>query len=279
MTKEICLIHANCQGDGLKQLLEASPDFAAKFEVRHLRNYEKKQLDQGLLDSSAIFLHQYLTEKWGEISTTQVLERLPSSAQALCIPNCFFKGYWPFWIDRRDIIEFADSFLEELLSRKLSAPALLRLYMKAEPALTGDIEQIALDSLAFEKEKEKNSPVKYVHLMEERWREEQIFLTINHPAPALLVHIAQEVLKLLGLGPVPDSFCRSFVSPHNEFWLPLHPVLKERLGLPFATAQRRYPCFGSNLLHSEYILMYLACRENGITDLPSALASQAVSSR
>lgn len=275
MAKQLCLIHANCQGDALKELLEASPGFGSRFEIRHLRNYEKQALEQGLLDETAIFLHQHLTEKWGEISTAQVLCRLPATAQAICIPNCFFKGYWPFWENKPEVIEFYDSLLERLLARGLELPALLHLYQKADPALTGDLERVAQDSLMREREKEAFTPIKYVNLIEERWREEQLFLTINHPAPRLLIQIAQQILQLLGVAQIPDSFCRDYVSPHNEFWLPIHPAAGKRLQLPFADKTRRYPCFGSNLTHTEYTRIYLACRQYNFTDLPSALASHA----
>lgn len=275
MAKQLCLIHANCQGDALKELLEASPGFSARFEIRHLRNYEGHALDQGLLDNTAIFLHQYLTEKWGEISTTQVLERLPGSAQALCIPNCFFNGYWPFWKNRPEIIEFYDSLLETFLARGLEIPALLHLYQKADPALAGDVEKIAQESLLQERRKEEKTPIRYVDFMEEYWRCEQLFLTINHPAPRLLVHVAQQVLQTLGMARIPESFCRTYLSPHNEFWLPIHPAVGARLGLPFADKARIYPCFGASLTHAEYTKFYLACRQNNFADLPSALANHA----
>lgn len=275
MAKELCLIHANCQGDALRELLAASPGFLDRFEIRHLRNYEKKALDQGLLDRAAIFLHQYLTEKWGEISTGQVLERVSANCQSICIPNCMFKGYWPFWEHRPDVIEFYDGFLEKLIAMDLETAPLLGLYRRAHPALAGDVEKMAADSLARERSKERHTPIKYVDLIEERWREEQLFLTINHPAPPLLVHIAQEVLRLLDLAPIPQAFAREYVSPHNEFWQPIHPAAGKRLGLPFASANRLYPCFGRDRTHEQYTLIYLACRRNGFADLPSALASSA----
>lgn len=277
MGKKLCLIHANCQGDALKQLLEASPDFADKFEIRHLRNYRGEAPEQRLLDGTAIFLAQYLTEKWGEISTAEVLRRLPPAARAIVIPNCFFKGYWPFWENKNQVIEFQDSLLEELLARGLETQPLLHLYLKADPSLTGDVEKIAFDSLRREKEKEAHTPIKYVHLIEDRWRDQQLFLTINHPAPLLLVHIAQEILRMLGLAPIPDSFARNYISPHNEFWLPIHPAIGKRLALKFASRERRYPCFGADLTFEEYLRVYLACRKNNFSDLPSALASRAAS--
>lgn len=276
MARELCLIHANCQGDALKQILEASPAFAKSFEIRHLRNYEKKHLEQGLLDSASIFIHQHLTEKWGEISTSEVLPRLPASTQVLCMPNCFFKGYWPFWQNCPETIDFSDSLLESLLARGLDDTAILHIYLKADEALSGDAMQIALASLAKEREKEIYSPIKYVEIIEENWQKKQLFLTINHPGVELLLHIGSEILRILGLRPFPKDFAASFVSPHNEFWLPIHPVIGKRLKLPFVATDRRYPCFGADLTFREYIAIYLACRRNGIFDLPSTLASHAL---
>lgn len=273
MARQLCLIHANCQGEDLRRLLEASPGFTDIFEIRHLHNYKREALEQGALDAAAIFLHQHLDAKWGEFSTDEVLARLPASTQALCIPNCFFKGYWPFWTQRPDLIQFTDLLLEELLSRGLSDAEILRLYFQAPPALTGDIEAIAADSLLHEKEKERHTPIKYAHLIEENWRERQLFLTVNHPAPALMLPIAREILRLLGLKPFSERFASHFVSTYDEFWLPIHPGAGGRLKLGFADPGRLYPCFGGKLTHRDYTLFYLACRRNSISDLPSALTA------
>lgn len=275
MNKELCLIHANCQGDAIKELLEANPQFSSRFTIRHLRNYKREALEQGLLDKTTLFLYQHLTAKWGELSTSQVLARLPSSTHALCIPNCFFKGYWPFWEHRPEIIEFYDSLLENFLAREPTHSLALKLYLTARDELLGDLEKNAADSIAREKEKEIFTPIKYVHLIEERWREEQMFLTINHPGPLLLGHIVQEILKRLELPLLPDDFIKAYNSPHNEFWLPIHPRIGLKLKLPFASTKRCYSCFGANLTHEEYCRLYIACRENNFKDLPSALASHA----
>jgi len=275
MGKELCVIHANCQGDALKQLLDASPDFASKFEIRHLRNYEKEALDQGLLDSCRLFLHQYLVQKWGPLSTEEVLPRLPPSAQAMCIPNCGFRGYWPFSINLPDMREFGDSLLESLLAKGLPDQDILRIYLKGSPALFGDVELTAQNSLETERRKEVHTPIKYVDMIEADWRSEQLFLTVNHPGPRLLVHIAQSILRLLELARIPESFARNYTHPNNEFWVPIHPAVGSMLKLPFVFREKRYPCFGANLTHEEYTLVYLACRRNSFGDLLSALAAHA----
>ena len=34
MAQALCLLHANCQGDALRPLLENSPAFASRFRIR-----------------------------------------------------------------------------------------------------------------------------------------------------------------------------------------------------------------------------------------------------
>lgn len=271
----MCLMHANCQGDALKQLLLASPDFAAKFEIRHLRNYQKAALDQGLLDSSRLFLHQYLAPKWGAISTDEVLPRLGGHCEALCIPNCFFTGYWPLRTHSAQMGEFGDMLLESLLEKGLSNEEILHIYLKGSPALFGDVEGFAQASLKREREREAHTPLKYVDFIEEHWRQEQLFLTLSHPAVPLLAHVAQKILKKLGLEPISEEFLKNYAHPHNEFWHPIHPTVGKMLNIPFATKEKRYPCFGADITHEEFTLVYLSCRRNHFDDLPNGLAAYA----
>ena len=157
--------------------------------------------------------------------------------------------------------------LEKLLGAGLSPEDALRLYLKGDPALLGDVEAVAEDSLAHEEAKEADDPIRTAHILRERWREEQLFLTVNHPGRVLLFHVAEELLRLLGLGPLPESVRDAYVHPQDEFWLPLHPALGRRLGLPFANRERRYPVFGASLTHQEYTAAYLSCRAHGVCDL------------
>ena len=122
MPRALCLLHANCQGEALRPLLEASPAFARHFRVLHVLNYTRAELPEDLLDGCALYLHQELGAKWGELSSAEVLRRLPPSCQALRLPNLFFQGYWPTWT-RLPGVDFADTLLEGLLRRGRGQPA------------------------------------------------------------------------------------------------------------------------------------------------------------
>ncbi len=270
MAQAFCLLHANCQGEALRVLLENSPAFARRFVVRHYVNYTREHIDGRDLEKCSLFLYQALAPKWGHISTEQILPRLPRSCQSIEIPNLFFKGYWPFWSNAPSI-NFGDSLLETLLAKGLSPQDALNVYLRAGPALMGDVAAVAEESLLREEKKQAAGPINCASLLRERWRDEQLFITVNHPGRTLLFHVADSLLRLLGLGNLPPDVRRAYVHPLEDFWLPIHPAVGSVLRLPFATAHRRYPVYRTSLTHAQYTGCYLACRSHDISDLVTFL--------
>ncbi|SDF06347.1 WcbI family polysaccharide biosynthesis putative acetyltransferase [Desulfovibrio legallii] len=268
MPPALCLLHTNCQGDALRPLLENTPAFARLFRIRQYVNYTREEIGRVDLRQCALFLYQWLAPKWGALSTEQLLPRLPPACRTLTVPNLFFKGYWPTWT-REAPIDFGDSLLESLLAQGLTPTEALALYLRGAPPLLGDraaLEAAAEASLAREEAKEAAASIRCAPLIRERWREEQLFVTINHPGRELMCHVADSLLRLLGLGGLPPSVRRAYVSPLEDFWLPVHPAVGERLGLPFARRDRRYPIYGQALTHREYTACYLACRSEKAAD-------------
>ena len=267
MTKALCLLHANCQGDALRPLLENTPAFASRFCIRQYVNYTRQSIADSDIERCELFLYQRLAPKWGGLSTEQMLPRLPQHCQTIEIPNLFFKGYWPFW-SRDERINFANSLLETLL-QKVTPQEALTLYLRGAASLLGDADALnaqAEESLAREEAKEADAPIRCAPLLRERWRDEQMFITVNHPGRELLFHMADSLLRLLGLGSLPRSTRGAYVHPLEDFWLPIHPAVGSALGLPFASVDKRWPIFHSLLTHREYTLCYMACRANNVPD-------------
>ena len=267
MTKALCLLHANCQGDALRPLLENTPAFASRFTIRQYVNYTRQSIADSDIERCELFLYQRLAPKWGDLSTEQMLPRLPQHCQTIEIPNLFFKGYWPFW-SRDERINFADSLLETLLE-KVSPQEAMTLYLRGSASLLGDtaaLHRQAEESLCREEAKEADAPIKCAHLLRERWREEQMFMTVNHPGRELMCHMADKLLRLLGLGGLPQSTRSSYAHPLEDFWLPIHPAVGRSLGLPFASAEKRWPIYHLQLTHREYTMCYMACRANNVPD-------------
>ena len=276
MPRALCLLHANCQGEALRPLLEATPAFARRFRVLHVLNYTRAALPEDLLDGCALSLHQELGAQWGELSRGGLLQRLPPSCQALRLPNLFFQGYWPTWT-RLPGVDFADTLLEGLLQRGLSPLEASLVYERSRPSFFGATADIAEASLRREEAKERNAPIRCAPLLREHWRTEQLFITVNHPARRLVLHVADSVLRLLGLGGLPDSVARDYAHPQEDFWLPLPPALglpesEGGLALPFAGRQRRYRVFARQMTAADYARCYLSCRAAGEGNLLAFLA-------
>ena len=137
-----------------------APAFARHFHIRQYLNYTRQSIAEADLEQCALFLYQRLAPRWGTLSTEQMLPRLPAACPRIEIPNLFFKGYWPFWTNAAQGIDFADSLLERLLSQGLAPEEALNLYLRGDPALLGDVAAVAEASLAREEGKEADALIR-----------------------------------------------------------------------------------------------------------------------
>ncbi len=259
MPKEICIIHANCQGDSLQFLLLSTPSFAQKFTIHKYTNYLREGLDSEFLHTSKLFLYQELSETWGELGSHALMQKLSPQAQTLQIPNMFFNGYWPLWTNAT-FMAYGDTLLEELCARGLSTQEIVQIYLRGSLLKSYDLAGLRQKSYEKEVLKEKNLSIKTLPLIEELWQEEQLFYTVNHPAPRLSLYVADSVLQHLGLGTVPHSVRKQYMNTFEEFIQPIHPYIGAEYKLPFATPDRLYPVYGQEMNFASYVNAYVHCR-------------------
>ncbi len=269
MSQKLCLIHANCQGDTLHYLLKSTPSFASKYTIKKFTNYLQEDIDASSLEQCHLFLYQHLSENWGELATETLLQKLPSSALAIQIPNMFFNGYWPLWTNQT-FMAYGDMLLEELCQRNLAPPEILHIYTKGKVNAKYDLDALRQQSLVKEVNKETNLSIKTLDFINENWKNEQLFYTINHPAPILSLYVADKLLAMLQLEPVPQYIRKALMEHEEEFIQPIHPQIGALYGLPFAHEQRQYPVYGQYMDFKTYSAAYIQCRlqkgEDAITD-------------
>ncbi len=264
-TPELCILHANCQGEPLAALLAASPDFARRWRVRHYTNYTREAIPGEALQTATLFLYQHLGAEWDDFASNALLARLPSSCAALCLPNMFFKGYWPFWT-ADSAMPFGDTLLDKLIDAGAGKPEILRVYLHGPVEKMADFDGIVGETLARERQKEQEcgcvAPT--ADLVAARWREERLFQTVNHPGETLLLHVADGILARLGLPALPGDVRKNFRAEYEGFELPIHPKVAAHHGLPFAGDATAYPVFGRSMTFIQYISRYIDCRLNGM---------------
>ncbi|MCL1985307.1 MAG: WcbI family polysaccharide biosynthesis putative acetyltransferase [Betaproteobacteria bacterium] len=270
MSRELCLIHANCQGDSLRSLLAATPAFARRFEIRKYTNYRKESIPQQDFDRCRIFLYQHLGEKWNDLASDALLARLHPMACQMRVPNLLFKGYWPLWTNK-SAMNYGDVLLDLLVSRGYSASEVLHVYLRGKLAEKYNLNALLGENLFRERRKEKGAVIALTDFIEENWRTQQLFLTPNHPDKTLLLAIADAVLQSMGLGRIPPSLCRDFTPGYPDFALPIHPQVGEHFSLPFADADRLYGIYGRAMDFARYAACYVHCLSRRFGDFEAFL--------
>ena len=265
MTKELCILHANCQGEPLLERLKTCPDFADRYETRLFTNYVREPVPDKLLCKCSLFLYQFLGPKWDDLASEALLAKLPDTARSLCIPNMFFKGYWPLWSGRKGF-NYRCTLLDEIIALGLPPEETVLLFLRQEIGEKFDLPELMAASLGQEREREAHTPVKYVDLLEANHEKTRLFNTVNHPGPMLMNHAAGEILRQLDL-PAPDpALLDGLGDPFPEFKQPLNPKVAAFFGWDFAGKDAEYEVYGRKMTFAQYVANYVMARQANITD-------------
>lgn len=268
--KNKCIIHANCQGEALRDILFLNEEFRNTYDVRIYTNYIREKIPPQELGQCSLFLYQHLSESWGEIGSEKLISQLPENAKTLAIPNMLFTFYWPTW--SRDIdFAYPDTLLEDLLDRGLKEWEVLHLYLKSDICKMLDLKTIFEKAEKWERFKEGHTPIKYVDILYDNFRNYRIFNTFNHPGKEMMFHTAEKVFDFLGMSHPDPAVVQQYPDPFPDFEMPIHPQVAEYWGLDFINENTRYNVYGRMMDFKEYITLYIKCRNLGVDDFISFL--------
>jgi hypothetical protein len=262
-TKKQCLLHANCQGEPLSELLRLSPEFCKKWELRHYTNYTKEPVPASALETCDLFVYQRLDATWGAFASDNMLDCLNPKADTFCMPNMFFKGCWPF-LTLHSPIDFGDNLLNKLIEAGAGKPEILKVYLQGDISNFVDLKANLEDTFKLEEAKEKYCDLRTVPLARELWRKEMLFYTCNHPGKRLLTLLADTLLKRLGLKALPEKLIQEYEPEYAEFELPIHPQVAEFFDLQYAKAGYEFRIFNRRMNFERYISRYIECRLQGM---------------
>ena len=265
MTKELCILHANCQGEPLLDRLNLCPEFSARYETRLFTNYVREPVPDELLGACSLFLYQYLDSKWDGLASEALLAKLPETARALCVPNMFFKGYWPLWSGQEGF-NYRCAHLDEIIELGLPPEETALFFLHQEAAEKYDLLEMVAASIRQEREREAHTPVKYVDLLAANYRETRLFNTVNHPGPLLMDHAASEVLRLLGFDAPDPALFQGLGDPFPEFEQPINPKVASFFGWDFAGPDTLYEIYGRKMTFARYAANYVMARQADISD-------------
>ncbi|BDQ37481.1 hypothetical protein SYK_18410 [Pseudodesulfovibrio nedwellii] len=265
MNKELCIVHANCQGAPLIERLETCPEFADRYECRLFTNYVREPLPDDIWKNCTLFLYQFLGPNWDELASETLLTKLSDNARSLCIPNMFFTGYWPTWSNKTGF-DYRCEHLDTLVALGLPAEETVILALHANIAAKYDLPARLAQTFVQEESREAHTPITYSHIIRESYKDTRLFNTINHPGPMLMNHVAKGVLKELGFTPPNDTILNSLGDPFPECELPINPKVAATLGLSFGGPEQKYEIYGGKMAFARWVTHYISARKANVTD-------------
>ncbi len=261
--KKNLIIHANCQGEILLQILQSHPDIAKNFGCRLYTNYIREPVPMADLSQCSVFLYQYLGKNWDNLASDNLLRQLKKDCVALCIPSYYWPICWPLQQHAGHYV-LRDKLLEDLWARGLSRKEFVHLATTSSLLKFYDIHQIVDTSLAHEKKKEAKTSFPYLDRILEDHEQQALFYTFNHPGKEIMLFTANEVLERLGYDRLDLNDLPELEPYYTALELPVHPGVAEAFNLSWCGPNSIYNVYGQQVTYAQYAWLYAEYRSSGI---------------
>ncbi len=242
------VVVGNCQAGALEVMLASSASFAGRFElarfpaVHEIPDEMVSELHRAV-EGAAVCVLQRVDDGYrdGIGLGTETLARMAGGATVIRWPSVYWPGYVPnlFYLRAANggpvtdgPFDYHDRTILDAYAAGLDASATLAQMSDPDrPSEALALAEAATAELAFRGE---GCDVDVAPFIAERFRDELLFFTMNHPANRTLRFVADEVLRLLGLPGRADPAAFPFEMLGTTFY-PLHANHARALGLRFAT--------------------------------------------
>jgi Polysaccharide biosynthesis enzyme WcbI len=247
---ERAVVVGNCQAKALELMLTTNDAFASRFElasfpaVHEIPDAMVPQLHAAVAEATLV-VPQRVDEGYREgIGLgTETLARIAGTAHVLCWPSVFWAGYVPDLFYLRDehgrpVVDGPFDYHDRTILRAYvaGADAAATCDLLADPEQPSDAEEWARRATAELESRGRGCEIDVASFIVERFRDELLFFTMNHPANRLLAHMAQQILERLGLPGAVDPARLGPAELLGSTFYPLHASHVRALGLRFGAA-------------------------------------------
>lgn len=250
--KKVVLVYGNCQVMCHNTLLASSNDFSKSFIVLNMppiQSLEKAEqeygIDAGLLQSIDMLIYQVIreTNKFSlKLSSTFLLKNVRKDCACISIPNVYYRGYFPQYVPNKynqmqdkyanGIMPYGDANIEKayLVERKL-AEEMTKEILGESFYSNDELQKIHIDSINELKSREYECDVVISDVIAEKYTDERLFYTQNHPTNKLLAVVLERALLQLGYSINDWDFGKSWENCGRV--MPIYPSVKKGLSLKF----------------------------------------------
>ena len=222
--KKCALIFGNCQTEQLNKIFWRHIQFNREYfllQIPAVCDYKDWIVEfifgggGQFLQQVDLFISQHVKEanRFGtKIATKNIVTQLREDAKIIWIPNAYFDGYFPQYThNARNIVindeptglfPNGDRFIDEIMENSEMNPDIEKILDRIcdpdfiSPEIIQNQTEKSLDEL---KNREWICDVKISDYIEDNFRDEQIFWSINHPSSLVLFELAKRIWRLIGM--------------------------------------------------------------------------------
>jgi hypothetical protein len=245
---ERVVVVGNCQAIGLEMMLSTNDEFAKRFEfvsfppVHEIPEAMVPALHSAVADA-AVVIPQRVDEGYrdGLGLGTETLARIAGRATVVRWPSVYWAGYFPDLFYLRDAagqpvvdgpFDYHDRVIMQAYASGLDVDSTCRLL--EDPDCPSGAPAWAAKATAELDIRGQDCDVHVASFIADRFREELLFFTMNHPANRLLAFMAQQITELIGVpGRVDHRRIQNELLGSTLY--PLHANHVRALGLEFGT--------------------------------------------
>lgn len=210
-------VFGNCQAPAVESLLRTHPPFMDRFELRtaipiHLMTEEDKQAFHKSAAALDILVMQFLEAHFGCVSTEGLAEA--TAARRIEFPSLWFNGHLVDSCYFRDEsgskfddapFGYSSLVVASAAARGLDEAAAVDLMLNPDTVPPEFVWENYAAGLAELKWRERRCQIFISDLIDRVGPSRRLFHTMNHPALAVILHIANQLLALLDVEPIEDN--------------------------------------------------------------------------
>ena len=221
--KKCAMTFGNCQARRLFQVLKRHVQFRKEYfflSIPEVFRYTNEMIDLifggggQFLQLVDLFISQHVkeTNKFGaSLATRNISNKLSESCKIIWIPNAYFTGYFPqlttqthkIIVDGGDTrFPHGDRYIDEIMEKSGMNPdidAILDKLSSPDFISTEDIQTEMNRSIGELTKREWLCDVKVSRFVEDNVFGKQIFFSQNHPSSEVVMEIAHQVLRFIGM--------------------------------------------------------------------------------
>jgi hypothetical protein len=229
MEKANVFIYGTCQSGAIGKFLKESTPFNEMFNITEgVLSYV--MINDNMLDWSDsnqnireadVFLYQPVSDAYGKNASNYLKTLLKPGCRTISVPYVYNTATFPFLVimkrdvsedwankagDRREYLN--KEVVDELIHKGHHKADILRLYDYGQ--IDFQFDRRWREGMKLTNAKEAHLDVKVHDFIMENISKKKLFMYCSHPTSVLLLYMANQVLTILGLPVLPDSFPMDF---------------------------------------------------------------------